>query len=167
MHLRLLVPADAPAFRALRLRGLREHPEAFTSSFEEDERQPLEATVRRLDSGRESFWGAFEQGELCGIAGLQRQPRAKSRHKATIVGMYVAPEQAGKGLGQALLAAALDAARAEGLGLLVLTVTEGNAAAQRLYERTGFRSFGVEPGAIRVGPRRYAKNHMYLELDAP
>jgi hypothetical protein len=33
---RLEISADAPLYRALRLRGLREHPDAFTSSFEED-----------------------------------------------------------------------------------------------------------------------------------
>ena len=35
-------------FRALRLRALREHPEAFTSSWEEDARQPLLERVRRV-----------------------------------------------------------------------------------------------------------------------
>ncbi len=35
---------------------------------------------------------------------------------------------------------------------------------RQLYERCGFRSFGVEPRAIKVDGRYYAKNHMYLEL---
>ena len=46
----------------------------------------------------------------------------------------------------------------------MLTVTEGNGAAQRLYEAAGFRSFGIEPDAIRVGARSHAKNHMHLDL---
>jgi ribosomal protein S18 acetylase RimI-like enzyme len=81
-----------------------------------------------------------------------------------VVGMYVAPEAAGQGAGRALLHALLAHARAEGIGSLVLTVTEGNTRAQRLYEQAGFRSFGVEPDAIRIGERSYAKNHMHLEL---
>jgi ribosomal protein S18 acetylase RimI-like enzyme len=110
------------------------------------------------------FWGAFVEGKLCGYVGLDRETRTKCRHKATLVGMYVEPETAGRGLGRALVDALLDEARADGLELIVLTVTEGNANAQGLYERCGFRSFGVEPHAIKVGGRAYGKNHMYLLL---
>jgi ribosomal protein S18 acetylase RimI-like enzyme len=67
-------------------------------------------------------------------------------------------------VGRALLEALVAHARKEGLQHLVLTVTEGNEHAQRLYEGAGFRSFGVEPDAIRVDGRAYAKNHMHLEL---
>ena len=165
---RHLTATDAPAFRALRLRALREHPEAFTSSHEEDEKLSLAATGQRLQPGGESlFWGAFEAAALCGIVGLEREQRAKNRHKATVVGMYVAPECAGRGVGRALVDAVLREARGSGLELLVLTVTEGNQAATRLYERAGFLSFGVEPDAIRVGGRSFAKKHMYLELSRP
>ena len=41
MQLRRLVATDAPAYRALRLRALREHPEAFGSSVEEEETTTL------------------------------------------------------------------------------------------------------------------------------
>jgi len=43
---------------------------------------------------------------------------------------------------------------------LVLTVTDSNVGARTLYEAAGFRSFGIEPRAIRVGDRYYDKNHM-------
>ena len=80
--------------------------------------------------------------------------------------MYVAPEATGGGAGRALLAALLAHARSEGLRSLVLTVTEGNASAQHLYRSVGFRSFGIEPDAIRIDGHSYAKNHMHLALDA-
>jgi ribosomal protein S18 acetylase RimI-like enzyme len=164
MDIRRLAPSDAPAYRTLRLRALWEHPEAFTSSYAEDEGQPLEASERRLADGGKMFWGAFESRELCGMVGLERKQRAKEQHKATVVGMYVAAEYAGRGIGQALLEALLAGARQEALQLLVLTVTQGDGPALRLYERAGFRSFGIEPNAIRVDGHPYAKNHMFLEL---
>ena len=163
-EIRLLGAADAPAWRALRLRGLREHPDAFTSSHEEDAAHPPEVAAARLASPRVTFWGAFVQGQLMGIVGLERETRAKNRHKATVVGMFVAPEASGRGLGQALLAALLDQARAEQLQLLVLTVTEGNDTAVRLYQRCGFRAFGTEPRAILVDGQAYGKIHMFLDL---
>jgi ribosomal protein S18 acetylase RimI-like enzyme len=162
MLVRPLTPADATLYRALRLRALREHPDAFTSSWEEDRDQPLEAAAARL--AKHAFWGAYQASELYGIVGLERESRAKNRHKATVVGMYVAPEAAGQGVGRALMEALLAHARDAGIQSLVLTVTDGNPAATRLYERAGFRSFGVEPDAIRVEGRSYAKNHMHLDL---
>ncbi len=168
MQIRRLTADDAPAYRALRLRGLREHPDAFTSSFEEDETLPLDASARRLRSEAQTFWGALDgDGMLLGIVGLDRETRAKNRHKATVVGMYVAPEAAGRGCGRALLDALVACARQENLELLVLTVTEGNGAAAALYERRGFRSFGIEPRAIQVHGVAYGKNHMYLDLRQP
>ncbi|MDB5858439.1 MAG: family N-acetyltransferase [Ramlibacter sp.] len=164
MEIRSLTPADATAYRSLRLRGLREHPEAFTSSYEEDVQQPLQVAELRLASQRTSFWGAFQGRELCGAVGLEREGRAKVLHRAKVIGMYVVPEATGQGVGAQLLQALLARSRAEGLESLVLTVTEGNEAARRLYERCGFRSFGIEPRAIKVGPACYAKNHMVLDL---
>lgn len=160
----MLAPPDAAAYRALRLRALREHPDAFTSSHEEDGQLPLSVSAERLASSRVTFWGGFAGDELCGMVGLERETRAKNRHKATVVAMYVAPEAAGQGLGGKLLDALIAECRAEGIESLVLTVTDGNDKARALYEKAGFRSFGVEPRAIKLGATAYAKNHMHLDL---
>jgi ribosomal protein S18 acetylase RimI-like enzyme len=165
MPIRRLAAPDVPAYRALRLRALREHPDAFTSSYEEDAAQPLQVLQARLASSSFAGWGAFDGEALQGFVGLERERREKNRHKGTVVGMYVVPEALGLGLGRALLAALIAHARETGLQSLVLTVTEGNSA-QRLYEAAGFHSFGIEPDAIRVGGRSYAKNHMHLDLRA-
>lgn len=167
MEIRRLGPDDAPSYRALRIRALWEFPEAFTSSYQEDEKQPMQAWELRLSGEHAMFWGAFEGEALCGMVGLERETRAKNRHKATVVGMYVSQEYFGTGMGRALIDAVLAHARGAGLELLVLTVTEGNSVATNFYEAAGFRSFGIEPRAVKVDGRAYAKNHMYLELTTP
>lgn len=164
MEIRRLSSDDAQAYRDLRMRSFREHPEAFTTSYDELARQSLADTQKRMAAANMKFWGAYIDGRLCGYVGLDRETRTKSRHKATLVGMYVEPEAAGRGVGRALVEALLAQARADGLELIVLTVTEGNEKAQTLYERCGFRSFGVEPRAIKVDARAWGKNHMYLLL---
>jgi ribosomal protein S18 acetylase RimI-like enzyme len=92
----------------------------------------------------------------------------KNRHKATLFGMYVAPEHAGRGIGRTLLAHVIGEARRQpGLEQLVLTVTDGNEAAVALYEKAGFCSFGIEPRAIQVDGRYHGKNHMIHFLAQP
>jgi ribosomal protein S18 acetylase RimI-like enzyme len=165
LTVRRLTEADAASYWALRLRGLREHPEAFTSSFEEESAKPAAQAAQRLAAdGPNRFWGAFAEDALVGTVGLDRDQRRKNHHKALVVGMYVAPETTGMGVGRALMQALIDDARNSGIELLVLTVTDGNHNAVRLYERLGFASFGVEPGAIKVGKDYFDKRHMYLQL---
>ena len=162
MLVRMLGPADATLYRSLRLRALREHPDAFTSSYEEEREQPQEAAAQRLAA--HPFWGAYHHAELQGFVGLQRELRTKNRHKATVMGMYVAPEAGGQGVGRKLLDSLIAHARLNGVEGVVLTVREGNHGAQRLYAAIGFRSLGIERFAIRLAGRPFAKNHMHLNL---
>lgn len=164
VEIRRLTVADALAYRSLRLRGLREHPQAFTSSWEEDGAKPLSASEARLTSDHQRLWGALEAGTLQGMAGLELLPRAKERHKARVAGMYVAAEGAGFGMGTALLHAVMADARSIGISDLVLTVSEGNASALALYRKMGFVVFGTEPRAIVVNGCPIAKVHMHARL---
>jgi ribosomal protein S18 acetylase RimI-like enzyme len=172
LAIRRLAPEDAPVYRTLRLRALLEHPDAFTSSHAEDSKIPLATTERRLAPDSPDWvYGGFVAGELAGIVGLVRERRAKNRHKASVFGMYVAPEHGRQGIGAALLRHVIETARLEGIEQLVLTVTDNNVPARTLYERSGFRSFGVEPRAIRVNDGvndvYCDKNHMILILSLP
>ena len=167
LEIRRLIPDDAPQYRELRLRGLAAHPDAFTSSHDEEAGKPLAATQRRLaPDSPDRVWGAFVAGELAGVLGLTPESRAKSRHKAHVFGMYVASAFGGRGIGKALLAHVIHIAReTPHIEQLTLTVTQGNGAARALYARAGFETFGVEPRAIRVDGVYLAKEHMVLFLD--
>jgi len=165
MHIRRLEVADAAVYREFRLRGLREHADAFTSSYEEESESPLAETEKRLSAASDTtVWSAFVGDTMAGVVGLTRETRLKNRHKGTLVAMYVAPEFNGRGIGKALVQTVVDEARQSGLELLILTVTAGNEQAMALYERGGFLSFGTEPDAIRVNGASFGKTHMYLQL---
>jgi GNAT superfamily N-acetyltransferase len=164
MEIRRLGLRDAADYRTLRLRSFMEHPEAFTTSYQELERESLEHTENRLATQHMKFWGAFKDDRLFGYVGLDRETRQKCHHKARLVGMYVERESAGRGAGRALVETLLREARHDGIELIVLTVTEGDSPARRLYERCGFRSFGTEPRAIKIGHSYYDKSHMFIEL---
>jgi len=154
---RRLGPDDAARYQALRLRGLEEHPESFTSSAQEEAARPLQWAQDRLrgvaERPHDLFLGAFRAGMLLGIVGLQGRYRPKERHNATVVGMYVVPEVSGQGVGRSLMQALLqEAALIPGLEQLDLTVTEGNDAARTLYARCGFVEWGRLPRAVRIVP---------------
>lgn len=154
MHLRRLVPADAPAFRALRQRCLAEERHAFTPTSDEEAALPLAHTEVRLAENRATggVIGAFDyHGALVAIAGVERETRAKRAHTALIRSVYVAPEARGHGLGERIVGAALAfAAEMPGVARVTLGVVETNAAAVRLYQRLGFVEVGREPDYLRV-----------------
>ena len=167
--IRRLGPADAAAYQAHRLRGFLEHPDAFTSSFEDEAAKPLAWCAARLavDASRphDFFLGAFNNDALQGAVGLQGRYRPKERHNATLIGMYVAPELAGHGAALALVRELIRQAREfAGLEQIDLTVTAGNERAQQIYEVCGFSVFGVLPLAVKVDNAYYAKVHMVLRL---
>lgn len=160
--IRILVEDDAAAFRGLRTRALIEHPEAFFSTVEEE--RPLSVIQQQLRDrpGGSAIFGAFDGDALVGTIGIRRETFRKGQHKAIIWGMYVAPECRRRGLARSLVQRALEHARSlEGVSVVQLTVTAGNAAARALYEAEGFTLWGVEPDALRVETRSYAEEHFW------
>lgn len=147
---RPLMGADAAAYRELRLEALRTHPDAFGASHEEEAAWPLAAFAERLTPplpGR--VFGGFADGQLQGTAGFHAYGGAKTRHIGLLWGVYVAPEQRGSGLAGAMIEALLSHAKRH-VVMVHADVSVRNQAARRLYERHGFRCYGIQPKALRV-----------------
>lgn len=167
MHVVALTAQDAPRYRALMLHAYEAAADAFTSTAEERAAEPESWWVKRLadPKGMSAAFGAIEDGKLVGTVTVEFSSKPKTRHKAHLIGMFVMESARGTGAGKALLAAALEAAKARPEVLVVtLTVTEGNLPATRLYESAGFKVFGVEPMAIATPGGFKSKVHMWLEL---
>ena len=92
-------------------------------------------------------------GEVVGTAGLHPVGPALRRRHVMTLGISVAPEAQGKGVGSVLMAAMCDYAdRWAGVLRLELTVYCDNAAAIHLYRRFGFEIEGTFKGyALRDG----------------
>ena len=166
VHIRALTPDDAEALDAVRLRALTEHPEAFGATPEEESGGAARRAEHLKDGPPDSMiFGAFLDGALVGICLVYRHLRIKTRHRASIGGMYVAPEARGRGAGRMLVDAALDHARSlGGVQDVVLAVTSGNDAARHLYEQAGFVRWGVDPRYIRVGDVYHDIEWMVLHI---
>jgi GNAT superfamily N-acetyltransferase len=162
--IRRLVTADAADFLRIRREALVREPVAFCASPEDDLAQSAADLERYLNHPAKAAFGAFAP-ELVGIAGVVREERAKTAHRAQVWGVYVAPAHRGQGHGRALVEAAIGYARSlRGVTHLYLAVTEPGRAALKVYERAGFVAWGTEPGAMRVDGVFVAEHHMALEL---
>jgi ribosomal protein S18 acetylase RimI-like enzyme len=152
MAVRKLLPVDAPAFQALRLRGLLECPEAFSSSHAEEAATPLEVISGRLAPRPDgAIFGYFVNAALTGMVGVGRESQQKLSHKAFVWGMYVAPEHRRNGAGRSLLEQALKYALQDlGVRTVNLGVNTRNRPAIALYEAMGFATYGTEPGFLMI-----------------
>ncbi len=169
MEIRLLTVDDAADFWDIRLRALREEPSAFSASHEEEVSKPIEDIVNRIGeqwSLPENYIvGAFKNGLIVGIVGFVREQRKKLRHKGHIWGMYVVPEARGEGIGKLLLNEVVRRSHnLEGLEIIVLTVTSNNKSAKGLYENIGFRCYGVERQALKIGRDYFDDEFMVLPI---
>ena len=162
MHVRTLQPEDAAEYQALRLRGLAEAPTAFASSYEEEVSTPVAEIARRLQpKASGAIFGAFAEGKLAGLTGIERESMTKLSHKAYLWGMYVSPEHRRSRLGSLLLEQVLPYAwQSLGVAQVNLGVHTENASAIALYRRFGFVVWGTEIGALVVAGKAQNEHHM-------
>jgi len=161
IQIRRLTPADAAAYRQIRLAGLQSSPQAFGSTFEAESAEPLNSFSERL--GRSAVFGAFCGAELLGIAGFVVRTGVKEAHKGLLWGMYVSPDARQVGLGRRLVEAVIDFAR-ERVELIQLSVVSDNEPARRLYAGLGFVEYGVEKNSLKQNGRYYDEILMARDL---
>ena len=150
IQIRRLAPTDAALYRDIRLEALRCNPEAFGSTFDAENAQPLTFFSDRI--GCSEVFGAFDGSELVGIAGLLIGKGQKEAHKGRLVGMYVRPSTRKAGVGRRLVETMVESARHH-VELIQLAVVSDNEQARRLYARLGFVEYGLERKALKQDGR--------------
>jgi len=125
---------DWELVRDVRLAALRDAPDAFASTYAR-EAAYTEEQWRGWFHDRFALFIADlpDRAEPAGLAGVYDRDGA-----AGLLSMWVRPDARGRGVGEALMSAAADWARARGRDTLYLWVAEANEPARRLYERYGF-----------------------------
>ena len=168
MEIRLLTPADATNYWALRLEALKNHPEAFLTSYEESvtRENAVEQTARNFTAEGNYTFGAFDKDELIGVVTLLQEQRRKIRHRANIFAMYVTPSSRGLGAGKALMTTAIQKAKdIGGIEQINLNVTASNHIAKQLYIQLGFQEFGQEKNALKIDGVYYDDVYMVLHIN--
>ena len=134
------VAGDWRALRDIRLAALRDAPEAFGSTYEQQVTFGEADWQRRIARGGTflAYLPEVSASEPVGLAGgYQEGPGL-----VELVSMYVRPRARGRGVGEALLASVIEWAGARDAASVHLWVTETNRPARLLYERCGFTLTG-------------------------
>ena len=141
--------------RDIRLDALRDTPDAFGSTYAEQAAAAEADWRRRISRGRTFFAYVPEVNgtEPSGIVGsLQEKPGP-----VELVSLWVRPRARGRGVGEALVTAVINWAKARSAASVHLWLTETNQRARVLYERCGFRLTGerqsmpTKPDLTEVG----------------
>jgi len=135
---REVIPDDWQTLRDVRLAALAEAPYAFGSSYAREAPFTEEQWRGRISERSVTFLAGWpESPEPAGLAGVYVEDGV-----ADVVSMWVRPSARGRAVGEALIGATADWAKARDHDSLLLWVTESNAPARKLYDRCGFALTG-------------------------
>ena len=161
--IRRLTPTDAGAYRAIRLQSLRDHPEAYASTYDSAAGRAEDYWVQTLE--QLCLFGALAaDGQLVGLAGFMAETGDKDRHRGWLIQMYVDTAWRGTGCAMALVDTIIDYARGRVMQVH-LGVWDENPAAIRFYEKAGFHIYASDPRAYFWGGRFYGDHLMVRYLD--
>ncbi len=148
MSIRVLTHHDWPQYKQLRLRALKESPEAFDATLESELRFSDTEWRSRLDPSHRKTHALPLIAEFdCAPTGLVwGAVDVLNPNTASVYQMWVANVARGKGVGRALLYTVIAWARELQLEQLMLSVNKNNSAALSLYESVGFQPvFATSP----------------------
>ena len=141
--------------RAVRLRALRDAPDAFWVTADQEAATTTAEWRGRLARTDAATFVASRAGLDVGLAVGTRHH--EHERDAALEAVWVAPEVRGSGVATALIQAVVEWAHAAGYGSLRLEVADANEPAVRLYSRIGFVPTGVV-GTLPV-PRDHITEH--------
>ena len=123
-------------YRAIRLAALKESPEAFVATHEEESALGEDAWRERMRRSRRLV--AEREGALIGVVSVGRAG-SEEDNAGELFGLWVSPAERGAGVAWQLVQAGADQARSEGRSHLAYWVGADNGRAVAFASGFGFR----------------------------
>ena len=152
--LRAAKPGDAGALGALHCQAWRETYPGLLPAAMLQSLSPEKSAARFAQEGCRDMLLAFCGGEPAGFCGFGPWRAGPGAAEGEIIGLYVLKAYQRRGVGTALLRAALAALAARGLDRVSLWVLDGNEKAVQFYESFGFADTGETKGEPPLRERR-------------
>ena len=150
IDVQVLTEDQWPRYRDVRLAALKESPEAFSATYEEE--AALDEEYWRTRMARSKRLLATRDDEVVGVASIGQAGDVESM--AELFGLWVTPPARGTGVATALLQAGADVALGDGRSHLAYWVGTENGRAVAFASGAGFR-----PGDRRRPMRGAAHTH--------
>ena len=155
MIIRELSSNDYKDYKSIRLELLKNNPESFGSSFEEESLFPTDVWIERLSKHNVATLAAFEDDIIIGLCVIVKSPRMKMKHVASLHSMYVKPNYRKQNIATKLIKLAIKSLNNDQIEILNLSVVTINYIAINLYKSLGFIEYGIEPHSIKIGDSYY------------
>jgi ribosomal protein S18 acetylase RimI-like enzyme len=165
---KILTSNDVEQYKEIRLSCLTKFPDNFgTSAREELGSYPNKFTdIVNCPCPDGFIYGAFRLNNLVGICGFIKEGREKTAHRGEIVQVFLEPEYWGKGIGEKLLRLTVDKAfEGPEIDQLTLSAVKTNAKAALLYEKLGFKTYGVLENYFKDKNHSSPQIFMYLKRE--
>ncbi|KTD33604.1 methyltransferase [Legionella nautarum] len=162
MKIKRLMQEDWELWKSCRLEALKNSPESFGSSYEEEVLMSDIDFQHRLTKGY--VLGAFVDDLLVSSVGFYKLNSLKTKHRGVLWGMYTRLEYRGKGIATALIQTLIQHARTC-VTQLHLTCVVSNFVARAFYQKQGFRIYGTEPKALKINDTFYDEYLMVLDFN--
>jgi len=133
-------------YRDIRLKALKNNSQAFLSPYKKESLYSDTKWKQRLQSAKKGtnslMYFARQDNTLVGMIGSYRNKDDLKNHSAQIWGVYVEPEQRGKGIAKALMSTLINKlSKNVEIITVKLNVNIDQEHAKKLYEHFGFKSF--------------------------
>ncbi len=161
MEIKLLTENDWLSWKNIRLEALKNTPEAFGSSFEEESNLSDKDFQQTLN--KNNVFGAFKHDGLVGCAAFAYLHTIKTKHRGIVWGMYIKPKYRGEGVADSLLKTVILFAKNKVMQLHLACVAN-NIHAVKFYQKNGFEIYGKEPRALKIDTQYYDELLMVLML---
>ena len=158
-----LKPDDYERARTIRLRALRDDPDAFWTAAEEEEQRTPDQWRERLGAVDAATFVARRGDADVGL--VVGAPHHAHDGDAGLFSMWVAPQARRAGVAEALVRRVIAWASDGGFRNLQLEVADANVAAVRLYERLGFVDTG-DTGRFPPPREHITEHRRSLDLSA-
>ena len=151
VHIRPATPKDVPTIGRLGALLVREHhdfdPQRFIAATPQTEKGYGSFLGTQLEEPKIVILVAERDGNVIGYtySGVEGTDYMSLRGPAGVMyDIVVDPDHRQQGIGRMLVDATLEALTRKGAPRVVLSTAERNAAAQRLFDRAGFRRTMIE-----------------------
>ncbi len=132
----------------------------------DEEKSFLENQLRKIKNNQAVMLLIETDGRLLGISGIEM--RDKAERITGEFGISILDEIRGEGIGKLLMESVINEAvkKLHGLKIITLSVFGDNAVAREMYEKFGFKEFGVLPNGVLHQGKEVDHIFMYKRLSS-